>query len=83
MYGIEKMPIKICKMWWGKMIIHGELSVDLNPFNSADAHGDKDRDGLDNLWEYENGTMINDADINHDGINDGEGIQIQAGLFYD
>ncbi len=35
-----------------------ELSAELNPFNSADAHGDKDSDGLDNLWEYENGTVI-------------------------
>lgn len=41
------------------------------PFNSADAHGDKDSDGLDNLWEYENGTMITDADTDHDGIKDG------------
>ena len=32
--------------------------MDLNPFNSADAHGDKDHDGPDNLWEYENGTII-------------------------
>ena len=49
-----------------------ELGADLNPFNSADAHGDKDSDGLDNLWEYENGTMITDADTDHNGINDGE-----------
>ncbi len=30
-----------------------ELGAGLNPFNPRDAHGDKDSDGLDNLWEYE------------------------------
>ncbi len=25
---------------------------------------------LDNLWEYENGTIITDTNTDHDGIND-------------
>jgi len=59
-----------------------ELSVDLNPFNSADAHGDKDHDGLDNLWEYENGTMINDNDTDHDGIDDGAEFKYWQNYLY-
>jgi len=59
-----------------------ELSVDLNPFNAADAHGDKDHDGLDNLWEYENGTMINDNDTDHDGIDDGAEFEYWQSYLY-
>ena len=49
-----------------------ELQNHLDPFNSADAAGDLDSDGLSNLWEYENGTAITDPDTDHDGINDGD-----------
>ncbi len=42
-----------------------ELGAGLNPFNPRDAHGDKDSDGLDNHWEYENGTMITDVRIRY------------------
>ena len=60
-----------------------ELSADLNPFNAADTHGDKDSDGLDNLWEYKNGTMINDADTDHDGITDGAEFEYWQERLYD
>ncbi len=34
-----------------ELLISVELSTELNPFNSADAHGDKDHDGLDNATD--------------------------------
>ena len=49
-----------------------ELQNHLDPFNAADAYGDLDHDGLSNLFEYEHGLNIQDADTDHDGINDGE-----------
>lgn len=36
-----------------ELLISVELSTELNPFNSADAHGDKDHDGLDNATDDE------------------------------
>lgn len=47
-----------------------EIKYGLNPFDPADATGDNDNDGLDNLTELEIGTDLNNADTDHDNIND-------------
>ncbi len=49
-----------------------ELQYHLNPYDASDANGDLDHDGLSNLFEYEHNMSINDADSDHDGINDGD-----------
>ena len=48
-----------------------ELQNHLDPFNPRDAAGDLDHDGLSNLFESKHGLNIQDADTDHDGINDG------------
>ncbi len=47
----------------------------LDPFYFPDAQGDLDHDGLSNLFEYERNMSINDADTDHDGIDDGAELQ--------
>ncbi len=49
-----------------------ELQNHLNPYNPLDALGDLDHDGLSNLFESKHGLNIQDADTDHDGIDDGE-----------
>ena len=47
-----------------------EVANGLNPFDPYDAQADKDEDGLTNLFEYENGLNISNADTDGDFIND-------------
>lgn len=47
-----------------------EVANGLNPFGSFDAQGDKDGDGLTNLFEYENKLNISNADTDNDTVND-------------
>jgi hypothetical protein len=54
-----------------------ELSHDLNPEDSSDAAIDRDKDGLTNLQEYQNGTDIDNPDSDGDGYSDGE--EVKAG----
>ena len=46
-----------------------------NHLDPGDAAGDLDHDGLTNLFEYEHNLSIQDADTDHDGINDGDELQ--------
>lgn len=55
-----------------------EQDAGLDPYNPLDAGGDRDRDGLTNLDEYQRGTGINDADTDDDGIADG--VEVSLGL---
>jgi hypothetical protein len=47
-----------------------EIEQGLNPVNFADALLDKDNDGLDNITEYQIGTLINNPDTDGDGLSD-------------
>ena len=49
-----------------------EVQNHLNPYNPLDAAGDLDHDGLSNLFESKHGLNIQDADTDHDGIDDGD-----------
>lgn len=51
-----------------------ETAYELDPNDPSDANEDKDRDGLTNLEEFENGTAPNAYDTDRDGKNDGEEI---------
>lgn len=48
-----------------------ELYDFLDPDNAADAAMDEDNDGLENLEEFQRGTIPNDADTDDDGYTDG------------
>ena len=49
-----------------------EMANGMNPRDPVDAFEDVDNDGLSALEEYQNGTDINNADSDGDGIKDGE-----------
>ena len=51
-----------------------ELANGLNPNNPIDAQEDTDTDGLTNLDEFGEGTDLNNADTDGDGIEDGEEV---------
>lgn len=46
----------------------------LNPLNAADAGRDRDGDGLSNLREFQNGTLVSVADSDSDGLGDAEEV---------
>lgn len=54
-----------------------ETSLGLDPDSPADAHGDLDSDGLDNLDEFIMGTPLDDSDADDDGLVDG--VEAQYG----
>lgn len=51
-----------------------ELSNNLNPSDPSDAREDPDRDGLNNLDEFRQGTNLRNPDTDGDGLRDGEEI---------
>jgi hypothetical protein len=51
----------------------------LSTNNAADASADCDGDGLNNLQEYQNGTLADNADSDGDGINDGAEVNRMDG----
>jgi hypothetical protein len=51
-----------------------EDSHGLNPDDDSDAGIDLDNDTLTNLEEYQNGTDLNDADTDDDGLNDSDEV---------
>ena len=52
-----------------------ETDNGLNPANPNDVHGDPDGDGLNNLQEYDNGTLPQNRDTDADEMDDGWEVQ--------
>jgi hypothetical protein len=55
---------------------HWEQQHGLNRSDPSDAALDPDQDGLSNLGEFLNNTDLNNSDSDHDGLDDGEEINI-------
>jgi hypothetical protein len=55
-----------------------ELANGLNPNDPSDAGQDRDGDGLTNLQEFMRGTLVNTADTDGDGLNDGQEVNVQG-----
>jgi hypothetical protein len=51
----------------------------LDPNNAADGALDQDNDGLSNAAEFQNGTTLDKADTDDDGVNDGDEVNRMAG----